>query len=184
MIEAEPANDQPPRRERVRLRLENLEDAAFLFDLFSSTRAQELSATGWDDSTLKSFLQMQFSTQTQSYRRMFPFADFYILTQDNRSIGRVILNRTEQDIRIIDLALLPDFRGQQIGTRFMQELLAEAAHTGKCVRLQALKGGRACHWYERLGFRNHGGTGLHEEMEWHPMEKRQMVRSSQTRLTS
>src|ERR1044072_941823 len=86
------------------------DDEKFLFDVYASTRTEELSQTGWDDALKQAFLLMQFAAQQQHYRSRFPEGDHRIIVKDNRSIGRLYTARTDQEIRILDIALLPEHR--------------------------------------------------------------------------
>ena len=76
------------------------------------------------------------------------------------------MDRTEEELRIIDIALLRDHRGQGIGGAIMSELLREAAKAGQVVRIHVLQGNRANHLYQRLGFSKIADTGVYDLMEW------------------
>ncbi len=109
---------------------------------------------------------MQFNAQQQGYRAAFPRAEFLIITIDNKAAGRVVVNRTEEEIRLVDVAVLPAHRGRGIGTEVIQGVLREAATAGKPVRLSVIKGQRAFRLYQRLGFRKTGEAAMREQMEW------------------
>jgi ribosomal protein S18 acetylase RimI-like enzyme len=104
----------------------------------------------------------------RGYAGMFPAGQFCIICQDNRPIGRLVVNRSAEEVRVVDLALLPAHRNRGIGTLLMRQVCDEAARSGKPVRLSVLKNNRAARWYERLGFTKTGEAGFHDEMEWRP----------------
>lgn len=80
---------------------------------------------------------------------------------DNRPIGRMIVAREDQELRLVDIALLAEHRNSGIGTRLIQELIAEAAKVGKPLRLQVLKSNPAARLYSRLGFLRMGDDDLY-----------------------
>lgn len=140
-------------------------DEAFLFELYASTRKEELDAWGWDDVQRKAFLEMQFRAQYMSYRAQFPNADHQIILEGDRPIGRVMVNRTDDEFRLIDVALLSEFRGTGIGTQLVRTLVDEASLAGKPLRLQVMRTNPAARLYRRLGFAVVGDDGLYVQME-------------------
>jgi len=144
------------------------EDDAFLFALYGSTRAEELDAWGLAGPPREAFLRMQFSAQQQHYRATLPRADHQIILVAGAPAGRLLVDRREDEIRLADIALLPEHRGAGLGTALVQALLAEARKSGKPVRLHALHGGRAATLYARLGFSTLAVDGPYALMEWRP----------------
>jgi ribosomal protein S18 acetylase RimI-like enzyme len=109
---------------------------------------------------------MQFNAQQQGYRGMFPGAEFQIIFLNEQPAGRWVVDRAANEIRLVDIALLPAHRQAGIGTALIQRLFAEAVTTEKTVRLTVLKNHRAARLYERLGFYKTRDLGLYDEMEW------------------
>jgi GNAT superfamily N-acetyltransferase len=152
----------------ISLRPEQAGDESVLFEIYASTRKEELDLTGWDAATRQAFLNHQFSAMRNGYRSMFPQAVFSIILLGGRPIGRQVVDRTPDEIRLVDIALLPDFCGRGIGTKLMRDLLAEATEVGKPIRLQVLIHSRATSFYTRMGFRQVGEPDVYETMEWLP----------------
>jgi len=152
----------------VSLRPERLEDEPFLFEVYASTRAEELALTGWDAPTRLAFVQMQFRAMRTGYAGQFPKAEFSVLVQAGRPVGRIVVDRSEEAICLVDLALLPEYRGLGIGTSLMRELIAEAGKVGKPIQLHVFKRTRPIQWYARLGFVKTGETGAYDRLEWRP----------------
>lgn len=69
---------------------------------------------------------------------------------------------------LIDIALLPEYRNQGIGSILLRGLLTEAAAVGSSVRLQVLKGNPARELYARLGFLTTAENGPYEMLAWIP----------------
>jgi GNAT superfamily N-acetyltransferase len=105
----------------------------------------------------------------QGYRSQFPTGEFLVIEAAGIPIGRMVIDRTAAEIRVVDLALLPAHRNQGIGTRLLRQICAEA---DRPVHLSVLKFNRAAHWYERLGFTKISEQGLYNELEWQPVDRR------------
>ena len=150
----------------ISLRPECAGDASFLVELYATTRADELNQTGWDAVTKAAFVKMQFNSMRQGYAAMFPDARFDVILFQQKPAGRLVVNRTDHEIRIVDIALLPAFRSRGIGTFLLQQLFSEAGRDGKPLRLHVLKSSGAAHFYERLGFRRGVEEGPYLKMEW------------------
>jgi ribosomal protein S18 acetylase RimI-like enzyme len=146
------------------------DDELFLFELYGSVRKEEMAAWGWDPAQEQMFLKLQFMAQRRHYDIAFPNADHKIILSDNRPIGRILVYRTEREIRLVDIALLPEYRGNGIGASLVRGLFEEAMTANKPVTLHVGKLSRAVRLYQRLGFSIIGDTGTDHKMEWRPGE--------------
>ncbi len=144
------------------------EDAEFLFELYASTRTEELNAWGWDSQQQEAFLKMQFHAQQTSYQNQFPNSSYQIVLMQELAVGSMLVIRNEAEIRLADIALLPEYRDRGIGGYLIQNLLVEATLAGKPVRLQVIQFNRAIQLYQRLGFSKVGDNGTHFLLEWQP----------------
>lgn len=149
----------------ITVRPEESEDEGFLSELYASTRQEELDAWGWPPEMRKGFLAMQFKA-SQAQRQALPDAEFQIVFLDGARAGRMVIHRSREELRVVDIALLPEHRNQGIGAALMQRIFGEATATSKPVRLLVLRGNRAARFYQRLGFLMISETELHLEMEW------------------
>ena len=152
----------------VTLRPIRPDDEAFLFRVYASTREEELAPLQWSEEQKRAFLQMQFRAQHQHYQTYFPAARFDVVVWRDQPIGRLYVDRREDEIRIIDIALLPEFRRQGFGSRMLREILDEATQPPKPVRIHVERFNPALKLYERLGFTRTGDTGVYYLMEWKP----------------
>lgn len=153
-------------RSSVSLRPEHEKDEAFLLAVYTSTREAELALTGWDNAARQQFVEMQFKAMRQGYAAAFPRAEFSVILLDGHPVGRVVVNRTDREIRIVDMALLSEHRGKGIGTDLMQKWRAEAAQCRKPLRLRVVKDTRPVNWYKRLGFVPIDEDGVHDHLEF------------------
>lgn len=153
----------------VVLRAARPDDESFLRSVYASTRADELALLSWTEAQTDAFLRMQFTAQETSYRRQWSGAAFQVIDVDDRPAGRLYVARCAGEIRVLDIALLPEYRGAGIGTRLLQDLQAEGEAAGRPVRLHVLVANdRARGLYRRLGFHMVGGDGVRLALEWSP----------------
>lgn len=146
------------------------DDEAFLYELYGSTRREEMDAWGWDSAQEQMFLKLQFTAQRRHHDIAFPGADHQIILSGNRPIGRILVFRTAREIRLVNIALLPEHRACGIGSSLIRGLVQEAKAEGKPVTLHVDKLNRAARLYQRLGFSITGDTGTDHKMEWRPDE--------------
>lgn len=135
-----------------RLRPARAEDRDFLLRVYASTREEELRLVDWSDDQKAAFVGMQFDAQDSYYREHYEPATFDVIEVDGEPAGRLYVARWEDDIRIIDIALLPEYRGRGIGTALLRELLDEAAACAKRLSIHVEVNNPARQLYERLGF--------------------------------
>jgi ribosomal protein S18 acetylase RimI-like enzyme len=153
---------------RVTLRPRTDADEPFLARVFASTRPRELALLGSSPERQAAFARSQSSIQHRAYVARYPDASFDLVILDGDPAGRLYVHRGEDDIRVIDIALLPEFRGAGIGTHLLGELLAEATARGSRVSLHVDVGSRAEALYRRRGFVPVAATEVAVLMEWSP----------------
>jgi ribosomal protein S18 acetylase RimI-like enzyme len=143
-------------------------DQEFLYRTFASTRADEVALTGWSAEQQESFLRMQFEAQRRGYLLQTPEAQYWVIRENGTPAGRLIVDRTAGDIHLIDIGLLPEFRGRGIGSTLMAAIIHEARQERKFIRLFVERFNPALQWYEGLGFKVTGGGQIYLEMVWQP----------------
>jgi GNAT superfamily N-acetyltransferase len=152
----------------ISLRPITAEDRDFLYRVYASTREDEMQLVDWDDAQKQAFLHMQFTAQHKYYTEQFTQAQFDIIEQDHQPIGRLYVDRRADEIRIVDIALLPAYRKQGIGSRFLKDLLAEARQAGLPVSIHVERNNPALQLYRRLGFQPVSDSGVYILMECRP----------------
>jgi ribosomal protein S18 acetylase RimI-like enzyme len=141
------------------------DDEQFLYRLYAGTRQEELAQTAWTDAEKETFLRQQFTAQHKFYMERFAQATFEILLLNKEAIGRLYIDRRADEIRIIDIAILPEHRNKGIGSSLLKNLLTEAHETAKPLRIHVEKNNPALKLYERLGFREIQDKGVYYLME-------------------
>lgn len=150
----------------VTLRMVQDSDQEFLCSLYAATRGEELGIGGFDAQALAMLLPMQFDAQRQYYLRRFPGAEHAVIEGPHGLRGRWYVHRTAQEIRLVDICLLPAARGQGIGTTLLRRLQAESERTGLPLRMSVVRGNPARRLGQRLGFTETGSDGIHSALEW------------------
>jgi len=144
------------------------DDEGFLFEVYASTRIDELEGFGWDDNQKQAFIRMQFLARERSH----PEADNQIILLNGRPVGRMLVERGEAAILLRDIALLTAYRNAGVGSRLIQDLMKEAASAGKPIQLHVMASSPAVRLYERLGFSRSATEAAYEsaylEMKWVP----------------
>jgi ribosomal protein S18 acetylase RimI-like enzyme len=106
----------------------------------------------WDDTQKEAFLRHQFDAQDVWWRENYAEASFDVIVVEGEPAGRLYVHRGPSEIRIVDIALLPAHRGNGVGTRLLDELLAEGDADAKSVTIHVERMNPALRLYERLGF--------------------------------
>lgn len=142
------------------------EDADFIAKVYFSTRKDEFAMPGWSDAQLEIFLKMQFDAQRQSYAMQFPEAENSVIKLGEIAVGRLIVDRIESEIRLVDIALLPEFRKLGIGGKIIKNLISEAENKQLPLTLTVEKTNEgAFRLYQKLGFEIVGDNAIYIAMK-------------------
>lgn len=150
----------------VTLRPVTGEDHELLVAVYGSTREAELSQVTWADGQREAFVRMQFAAQDTAYRTQNPHGSFDVIEVAGRPAGRLYVDRRPTDIRIVDISLLPEFRGAGVGGLLIGRLIDEAAASGRTVSIHVEIHNPAAALYARLGFVVVAERGVYRRMEW------------------
>ena len=126
----------------------------------------------WDDTQKAAFLRMQFDAQDAWWRENYAQARFDVILVDGEPAGRLYVHRGPSEIRIVDIALLPEYRGGGVGTRLLEDLLAEGDEDGKSLTIHVERMNPALRLYERLGFSVAEDKGVYLFLERPPRATR------------
>jgi GNAT superfamily N-acetyltransferase len=144
------------------------EDGEFLLKLYKSSRGDDLRGLGWTEDRISEFLEMQYEAQQRLYQNDYQNDTDEIVLLDGKPAGHLSIERREDEIRCVDIALLPENRRTGIGALLIRRLQNEARGVSKPLRLRLIRFNRAVTLLERLGFVRTSETGTHFQMEWVP----------------
>lgn len=144
------------------------QDGPFLLGVYASTRAGELAAVPWTDAQKAAFVAHQFSAQSRHYAGNYAGMSSDVICVGGVPAGRLLVARRDADIRIVDITLLPEFRGAGAGTGLLRALMDEASAAEKLLSIHVEVHNPAMRLYERLGFAPAGENGPYMRMERKP----------------
>jgi len=144
------------------------EDESFLINVYGVARAAELALVQWNDAQKAAFITGQFLAQRDHYQKHFPGAECSIVMVDDQPAGRFYVYRGQDEIRILDLTLLPEYRSRGAASGLVETLLAEAAQSNRRVRVYVETFNPSAAFFERRGFVKTEDDGINYLMIWSP----------------
>jgi ribosomal protein S18 acetylase RimI-like enzyme len=156
-----------PRGGRLALRPVTDADEDFLVSIYAASRADELAQAQWEEGKQEAFVKWQFDLQRREYCVRFPDAEYYVIVIDDCPAGRIWIGRDDRQIRLLDIAILPEFQNRGAGTMLLRRLIDESKRAGKALRHMVFVLNNDAHrFYERLGFVVIEEFGAYKHMEW------------------
>lgn len=152
----------------VTLRPATPRDYDFMRRLYHSTRAQEMLQFPFDETQKAEFLDQQFAAQFQHYGLHYPTCERNIIERDGEPVGRLWIDEWKDQIRLVDIALMPEARGTGIGSLLLADVLERARKSAKPVTIHVEGFNPALRLYERLGFEQVDTNGVYFLMRWTP----------------
>lgn len=144
--------------------IEMPDDEDFLRRLYFSAR-DDLKLLPLDEAQKQALIAMQYTGQKQQYDLQFPDADHDLILSGGAPAGRLLVDRSPNGIYLVDISLLPEYRGTGIGSALMNDLAEEAEKTGTVLSLHVLKTNPAARLYFRMGLTVTADDGLYLEMK-------------------
>ena len=153
----------------ITLRTVSAADDEFLLSVYHSTREEELAQATWEPGQKEFFVRWQFELQRREYDSRFPSAEYDVILIDDKPAGRIWIGTDDDEIRLLDIALLPEFQNQGVGTFLLSLLIEEATRANKRLRhMVFVHNNEAQRFYERLGFLVIEDLGAYKHMEFRP----------------
>lgn len=114
---------------------------------------------------MQAFVDQQFAAQRHHYRNAIADCRFAVIEHGGAPVGRLYLEPRVTQIQLVDIALVPEHRGQGVGTTILTALIETACAAGKGVGLFVEEYNPAFRLYRRLGFTEIRRTPAYIEME-------------------
>jgi len=150
----------------IQLRPVTEEDRPFLERVYCTTREHEMSLVPWTDEQKLTFLRQQFDAQWVHYNIHYGSGVHSLILANGRSAGRVFIERQPSEILIVDIALLPEHRGNGLGARVIAPILAEASRENLAVTGLVERWNPSCRFWHRMGFRLTPQDEFYYRIEW------------------
>ena len=142
-------------------------DQPFLLKLYATSREKELAQVEWVEGQREVFLQWQFEMQQCEYESRFPASRHDVIVVDGADAGRMWVGADETQVRLLDIAILPDYQNRGVGTVLIKQLIEEVRASNKRLRHMVFVYNDDAHrFYERLGFVVIEDLGGYKHMEW------------------
>jgi ribosomal protein S18 acetylase RimI-like enzyme len=152
----------------VTLRPASNADYAFMRYLYGASRAEEMERFPFSEDQKGAFLDQQFGAQFEHYRIHYPTCERNIIERDGHGVGRLWIDEWPDQIRLVDISLLPEARGSGLGTALVRGVLERGAKAGKPVTIHVEGFNPALRLYQRLGFEHVDTNGVYYLMKWTP----------------
>lgn len=140
-------------------------DSEFMYAVYAAGRADELTEVPWTAEQKAEFLRSQALAQLTHYAEHYPNAEYSIVVLDGVDAGRILVEHRSEDLRLMDMGLLPEFRGRGVGTRLLTDVITRAESIGLPVVLHVESFNPAKRLYERFGFVDDGEVGPYRRMK-------------------
>lgn len=159
-------------------------DTEFQFRVFMSTQERSYrymkASPQFSDEFIAHHFRQQFKWQDEQYRSdRYPNGRFDVVLYNDQPVGRFYVDRGRVDYRIIDIAILPEFRGMRIGESLIRELQEEATSANVLISIFVEQDNAPAQaFYRRLGFQFVGSNApdsMHWYMEFKPEPRRRTL---------
>lgn len=150
----------------ISLRPVSTDDQELLLAIYASTRADELALVSWwTDEQKAGFVKLQSDAQHAHYRTTFPQAEYSVIIVNDRPVGRLYTAELDEELRVLDLTLLPKSRNSGVGSFLLNRLLEQSRGMGKSLTIYIESFSPSLQLLERLGFKKAGENGLYFLMQ-------------------
>lgn len=150
----------------VKTRPVQADDEPFLKSLFATTEYERLPLAKLEPSLVKKILRTEFNGHHQYFDQVDCEKSDALLLVNGQPVGRLIVLQNQDEIRLADLALMPEVRNRGLGTALIESLQVQARLSNRPLRLTVMKDSRARNFYRRMGFYKCDETETHLLLEW------------------
>lgn len=143
-------------------------DNAFFETLYRSTR-DDLRLLDAEEDFIEEFIGFQRRAQVEGYGGQYPNAMYFVAEHHGDRIGRIVLDFGQEEVRVVDIALIPAARGKGFGGQILQVVQLIAGKLKASVSLSVRFDNLAAkQLYLGLGFVVEEAGVPFERMVWRP----------------
>ena len=143
-------------------------DREFLIRVYADGRRDELARAMWTDEQTRMFVEHQLDAQTRHYHTVYPNSTHEIIRWNDEPAGRLFLDRGLNEIAILDITVLSDYRCRGIASRLVEELQKEASAHAKPVRIYVESFNPCAAFFIKRGFQVTEQDGVNVKYVWMP----------------
>lgn len=137
----------------IRLRMTRSADAVLERNLHDSSR-NDLQLIDGDREFIRSVMDFQYQAKNVGHGDSYPDAHYYMIEKAGDVVGRLVIDFGHNEVRVVDITVLPAWHGQGIGQTVIQAMQKVAGSLRLPVVLTALLNNQpALSLYRKLGFR-------------------------------
>lgn len=140
-------------------------DLEFLRMLYRTTR-YDIQRSDLPDEQKLTLMDQQFLAQHQYYQTQFPEGEFKLIAREGIGVGRIYVIQSPAELRLIDISLVPEWRGKGLGGALIDDLKNRATQAEIPLRLRVEPDNPALKLYRRLGFKMIADEQINFHMEW------------------
>jgi ribosomal protein S18 acetylase RimI-like enzyme len=144
----------------------SVSDAEFLQELYGTTRSSEMAMVPWGNDQKARFIEVQFKAQHKFYQDQFAQAEFGVISKNDVDIGRLYIDQRESELRIIDIALMPNYQKMGLGKALLKAVQTVAIELQRPITIHVEKNNPAMTLYEKLGYEFLEDQGVYHLMRW------------------
>lgn len=126
----------------------------------------EIAMLDWTDRATESFIGMQYQARMDAHRRTHSGFEHRIITVDGAAVGRLLVHRSASETAVLDIALLPDDRGNGVGGSVLQRVIDSSGAIPVTIEVELSN--PAQRLLRRLGFVECEVRGLYRRLRTIP----------------
>ncbi|VAW58147.1 hypothetical protein MNBD_GAMMA11-858 [hydrothermal vent metagenome] len=148
------------------LRPARTSDKGFLENLYRSTR-HDLRLLDAEADFIETLIEQQHHARTTGYGERFPDAMYFVIEISKESIGQIVINFGENEVRLIDISLISSARNKGYGKSLIEMLQYASSAVNAPLRLSVHKQNMlARDLYQSLGFQLEQSGEISDVMVW------------------
>jgi RimJ/RimL family protein N-acetyltransferase len=143
-------------------------DTVFLQALYAESR-QDLQYLAANDEVIRQIISAQYHAQLSGYRAQFPQADYFLIECQSIPCGRLIIDQSNNTLRVVEFVLLTSKQNQGIGSTLFKRLQHFVTIKKHKIQLQMDPHNPALqHFYQQLGFQIEASNAVNQALFWLP----------------
>jgi GNAT superfamily N-acetyltransferase len=155
----------PGQHGTAQLRPAHALDEAFLYEVFCTTWAHRVAALP-NQNLARHVLRIQHIAQEREFSSRHPDHQKLVVLVGNEPAGRLYLDDDGASMQLLDLTLIPRFRGRGLGSGIVSGVCEQAAAGGRTLKVRVVRADATATGLWSPGFRRVAADDLADHLEW------------------